>query len=190
MTLKTSSWFSDPAYLSCALTQAVRLACWFLADKMTWQGACLGYCLTIMKRRIAPLAVLAVGACFVVLNGFSRPAASPAPGNEAVLEKEAVSKVFAAHHFTPPMALAGPSGLTWYVGARPVNGPVSVQSVQQMMVGVRRGASFTVEFKSFRRDREDAPWVAPTTSEAATSGLERAIRDQLQKELALEEKAK
>ena len=34
------------------------------------------------------------------------------------MEKEAVAKVFAAHRFTPPVPLAGPAGLTWYVGAR------------------------------------------------------------------------
>ena len=139
-----------------------------------------------MKYRITTLAVLVATACFMVLNGFSRSAASPALSNEAVLEKDAVSKVFAGHHFTPPIALAGPPGLTWYVGARPIN----VQSVQQMMVGVRRGASFTVEFTSFRRDREDAPWVPSGISEAATSSLEKMVRDQLRKVLALEEKAK
>jgi hypothetical protein len=139
-----------------------------------------------MKYRITTLAVLVATASFLVLSGFSRPAASPALSNEAVLEKDAVSKVFAGHHFTPPITLAGPPGLTWYVGARPIN----VQSVQQMMVGVRRGANFTVEFTSFRRDREDAPWVTSGISESATSSLERMIRDQLRKELALEEKAK
>src|ERR1039457_623915 len=102
-----------------------------------------------MKFRITTLTVLVATACFMVLNGFSRSAASPALSNEAALEKDAVSKVFAGHHFTPPIALAGPPGLTWYVGARPIN----VQSVQQMMVGVRRGANFTVEFTSFRRDQ-------------------------------------
>ena len=143
-----------------------------------------------MKYRITTLAVLVATACFLVLNGFSRPAASPAPSNEAVLEKDAVSRVFAGHHFTPPVALAGPPGLTWYVGARPLNGPANVQSVEQMMVGVRRGANFTVEFTSFRRDREDAPWVTSGISEAATSSLEKLIRDQLRLVLAHEEKAK
>ena len=142
-----------------------------------------------MKHKFAPLAVCVATACLLVWNGFSRPAASPAPSNEDVLEKQAVSKVFAAHHFTPPIALAGPPGLTWYVGTR-LAGTEKAQSVQQMMVGVRRGANFTVEFTSFRRDREDAPWVTPPTPAAATSALERALGDQLRKELALEEKPK
>jgi hypothetical protein len=103
-----------------------------------------------------------------------------------MLEREAVAKVLAAHRFTPPVPLAGPPGLTWYVGAR----TFSAHSLAEVMVGVRRGANFTVEVTSYKRDREDSPWVSGKSTQAAVENFEQALRDELHKELALEEKPK
>ncbi len=140
-----------------------------------------------MKNRLNPVACLIIAACCVAWNSFGGAEPQPAAGNEALLEKQAVAKVFAGHRFTPPVPLAGPPGLTWYVGTR----ALTANSLEQMVVGVRRGANFTVELTSFRRDSDTTPWVAAGRSaEAGLANAERLFREQLRKELALEEKAK
>jgi len=140
-----------------------------------------------MKTPIYLIAGIVLVASLAVWNSSGRPEAGSAPGKEAALEKEAVAKVFAAHRFTPPTPLTGPPGLTWYVGSR----AFSPHSIEQLMVGVRRGANFTVEVTSFKRNREEEPWTAVgKTSEPTLEKAERTLRGELRKELALEEKPK
>ena len=133
------------------------------------------------------LGCLVLGVSIAVWNSSGRPEAGLTPSKEGMLEKEAVAKIFAGHRFTPPVPLAGPTGLTWYVGSR----AFSAHSIEQIMVGVRRGANFTVEVSSFKRDREEDPWVTVAKgSQPGLANVERQIRDQLRKELALEEQSK
>jgi hypothetical protein len=139
-----------------------------------------------MKNPIYLLGGLLIVITLAVFNSSGRPEPGPTAGKEAMLEREAVAKVLAAHHFTPPVPLAGPPGFTWYIGAR----SFTAHSLAEVMVGVRRGANFTVEVTSFKRDREETPWVSGKSTEATIENFEKALRDELHKELALEEKTK
>jgi hypothetical protein len=139
-----------------------------------------------MKRPLLVIGCLFVTVAVLCFKAFSGAEEHQAAGGQAMMAKEAVTKVMEAHSFTPPLALPGPQGSVWYVSSR----ALAAHSVEQAVVGVRHASDFTVELSAFRRDNPQQPWQpAGKTSSAGIANLERSIKEQLQKELSSEEKS-
>jgi hypothetical protein len=139
-----------------------------------------------MKRTSIAAGCLFVSVAVLCLNSLSGAEEHQAAAGQATMAKEAVSKVLAAHSFTPPVAVPGPPGSVWYFSSR----ALAAHSVEQAVVGVRHGQDFSVEVTAFRREKEQDPWQpAPKASSAGIANLEKSLKEQLQKELGLEEKS-
>jgi hypothetical protein len=137
-----------------------------------------------MKKTAMVAGCLFVSLAVLVLNSFG--AEEHQASASAAIAKEAVSKVLAAHSFTPPVAVAGPQGTVWYISSR----SLAAHSVQQAIIGVHHGNSFSVELSGYRRDKAEEPWkeTAKATDTAVVT-MEKSVKEQLQKELGMEERS-
>ncbi|MCX6924307.1 MAG: hypothetical protein NT154_14000, partial [Verrucomicrobia bacterium] len=105
-----------------------------------------------MKNTSVLVGALVIGLSVLSFNGLGRAGEPPSPAT-----KEAVSKLLAAHHFTPPIAVEGPNGSVYYVGCQPGS-----DSAVQAIVRVRSGNVFSVELAAFQREGPGNPWTPST----------------------------
>ncbi len=133
-----------------------------------------------MKKTSGLVGALIIGVSVLCFDGLGRPGESQAPS-----VKETVSKVMTAHAFTPPIALEGPSGITWYVGFRSMTPAAGEQAIVQM----RGNNPGRIMVAGFHRERPHAPWIEDTGTDEARATLVQELRAQLVKELATGEKS-
>jgi hypothetical protein len=116
--------------------------------------------------------------CAVLSLAILSAHAGPGPESAVSKEKTAVDKVLAGHLFTPPVTIAGPNNLEWFVAARSGR----TNSLEQIVVSVR-GQAINIQMTTYERNM-DGSWKAHEIPPAHVAGLVKTLQEEIRAELA------